>query len=294
MSSTIENSKIDRTTGMIGILSCAPGASDDLRNHAAIDSAQSWSQMFFGGVKSSRLQYHEPELAKGRRLVKPPKSVFDERAKSWKNALVGQLIAIYAANTANERVHLWNSLRHIKSVVGCLPWIVAGHFNVVRDANEASNGDTSELPGIEDFKALIEDTNLQDQPSIGSFGTWTDIRSDGFIARKLDRMMAEELMTLKPYQKKLWIFMKNSWVLKDPLVTGGEVSTLQDILHFRFSDEQRLRLSQPVNMEEIKEALWSMYGDRAPRPNGYSAHFFKASWDTVGKEFTHAIMNFFL
>ncbi|OWM80371.1 hypothetical protein CDL15_Pgr019651 [Punica granatum] len=107
-------------------------------------------------------------------------------------------------------------------------------------------------------------------------------------------MMAEELMTLKPYQKKLWIFMKNSWVLKDPLVTGGEVSTLQDILHFRFSDEQRLRLSQPVNMEEIKEALWSMYGDRAPRPNGYSAHFFKASWDTVGKEFTHAIMNFFL
>ncbi|PKI78689.1 hypothetical protein CRG98_000914 [Punica granatum] len=49
--------------------------------------SQSWSQMFFGGVKSSGLQYYEPEVMEGRRVVKPPKPVFDEGAKRWKNAL---------------------------------------------------------------------------------------------------------------------------------------------------------------------------------------------------------------
>ncbi|GKB47363.1 zinc knuckle CX2CX4HX4C containing protein [Tanacetum coccineum] len=42
---------------------------------------------------------------------------------------------------------------------------------------------------------------------------------------------------------------------------------------------------------EIKDALFSMGDDKAPRPDGFTAAFFKKSWDIVGGEITNAVSN---
>ncbi|GKA65218.1 sodium/hydrogen exchanger 6 [Tanacetum coccineum] len=48
-----------------------------------------------------------------------------------------------------------------------------------------------------------------------------------------------------------------------------------------------------VSDSEIKDALFSMGDDKAPDPDGFTAAFFKKSWDIVGGEITNAVMDFF-
>ncbi|GJS24848.1 hypothetical protein Tco_0453480 [Tanacetum coccineum] len=48
-----------------------------------------------------------------------------------------------------------------------------------------------------------------------------------------------------------------------------------------------------VSDREIKDALFSMGDDKAPEPDGFTAAFFKKSWDIVGGEITNAIRDFF-
>ena len=42
-----------------------------------------------------------------------------------------------------------------------------------------------------------------------------------------------------------------------------------------------------------KKALFSMTGNKAPGPDGYTCEFFKAAWHIVGKDFVVAIKAFF-
>ncbi|GJR25720.1 zinc knuckle CX2CX4HX4C containing protein [Tanacetum coccineum] len=48
-----------------------------------------------------------------------------------------------------------------------------------------------------------------------------------------------------------------------------------------------------VSDNEIKDALFFMGDDKAPRPDGFTAAFFKKSWDIVGGEITNAVRDFF-
>ncbi|PKI73251.1 hypothetical protein CRG98_006386 [Punica granatum] len=79
----------------------------------------------------------------------------------------------------------------------------------------------------------------------------------------------------------------------DPQTNGGEVSQIEQLLNFQLTSAQAASLIQPVSEEEIKRALWSMDGNKAPGPDGYSSHFFKTSWHIVGKDFSSAILKFF-
>ncbi|GMJ03512.1 hypothetical protein like AT1G43760 [Hibiscus trionum] len=40
-------------------------------------------------------------------------------------------------------------------------------------------------------------------------------------------------------------------------------------------------MEREFSMEEIKEALWSMDGSRAPGPDGFNAHFLKKFWENI-------------
>ncbi|GAB2271845.1 hypothetical protein Dimus_038937 [Dionaea muscipula] len=42
-------------------------------------------------------------------------------------------------------------------------------------------------------------------------------------------------------------------------------------------------LCRPVEPQEIKDALWSIGDDNVPGPDGYTAKFYKSSWDMVGR-----------
>ena len=68
---------------------------------------------------------------------------------------------------------------------------------------------------------------------------------------------------------------------------------IQSLVHKKVSPSQYDLMSKPVSETEIKEVFWSLKANKAPGPNGYSAGFFKSSWDIVGKDVTLAIKSFF-
>ncbi|GKB70529.1 putative RNA-directed DNA polymerase, eukaryota, reverse transcriptase zinc-binding domain protein, partial [Tanacetum coccineum] len=61
----------------------------------------------------------------------------------------------------------------------------------------------------------------------------------------------------------------------------------------RLSPEVAEFMVRPVSREEIKSVFFAMNDDKAPRPDGFSSKFFKASWFVIGDEVYTAIGDFF-
>lgn len=53
---------------------------------------KSWAQLFMLDEQKYSLDFHEPTIINGKRVVEPPKEVLDEGTNIWRNALVGQII----------------------------------------------------------------------------------------------------------------------------------------------------------------------------------------------------------
>ncbi|XP_056688751.1 uncharacterized protein [Spinacia oleracea] len=56
---------------------------------------------------------------------------------------------------------------------------------------------------------------------------------------------------------------------------------------------QKDQLLVPVTGEEVKHAMFSINGDKAPGPDGFGSHFFKENWNIVGEDVTKAFLDFF-
>lgn len=52
-------------------------------------------------------------------------------------------------------------------------------------------------------------------------------------------------------------------------------------------------LVKAVSREEVKAAMWSIKGDKALGPDGFTSAFFQHYWDVVGSDVTEAILLFF-
>ncbi|XP_074313865.1 uncharacterized protein LOC141649063 [Silene latifolia] len=59
------------------------------------------------------------------------------------------------------------------------------------------------------------------------------------------------------------------------------------------SPEDSASLIQPVSLDEIKAALFSIGSDKSPGPDGFSSGFFKDSWELISSDFCKAVLNFF-
>ncbi|GJV95421.1 hypothetical protein Tco_1546998, partial [Tanacetum coccineum] len=54
-----------------------------------------------------------------------------------------------------------------------------------------------------------------------------------------------------------------------------------DLFRCRLEENEALDMTRPVTRQEVKSALFSMGNDKSPGPDGYTAAFFKESWDIV-------------
>ena len=51
-------------------------------------------------------------------------------------------------------------------------------------------------------------------------------------------------------------------------------------------------LEAPISEDEVKKAVWSCGGEKAPGPDGFSFDFIRAFWDCIGAEFVKATKEF--
>lgn len=59
------------------------------------------------------------------------------------------------------------------------------------------------------------------------------------------------------------------------------------------NDSQKTSLCTPFCYNDIKKALWSIDGNKAPGYDGFSSQFFKDSWEVVEDDLCKAVSDFF-
>ncbi|GJX75386.1 hypothetical protein Tco_0313981 [Tanacetum coccineum] len=57
---------------------------------------------------------------------------------------------------------------------------------------------------------------------------------------------------------------------------------------------EALDMVRPISSQEIKEAMFSMGNDKSPGSDGFTAAFFKSSWDIIGSDVSRAVREFFI
>ncbi|XP_057250672.1 uncharacterized protein LOC130591389 [Beta vulgaris subsp. vulgaris] len=117
--------------------------------------------------------------------------------------------------------------------------------------------------------------------------------------REEDQAAAEYRQIHKSYQEFLTQKAKMQWC-KD----GDENTAIfhQSIKNRRLKNtviakgpvlkrEHIQLLSMPYTAQEVKEALFSIPGDKSPGPDGYGTHFFRDAWDVIGEEIIQAVLD---
>ncbi|CAA7058378.1 unnamed protein product [Microthlaspi erraticum] len=151
---------------------------------------------------------HSPEAENGRIIVvwDPLLSVITF-LKTSQLILVGvynpatrhsfNIAFIYARNTREERVVLWDLLRELASTVpvSSSPWIVMGDFNQILSIDEAYSllPTTISLLGMVNLQECLDSCQLFDISSRGCFYTWDNKSLTNPKARKLDRAVINEV-----------------------------------------------------------------------------------------------------
>ncbi|XP_021994822.1 uncharacterized protein LOC110891434 [Helianthus annuus] len=79
------------------------------------------------------------------------------------------------------------------------------------------------------------------------------------------------------------------------LGSEGDTSSVlsPEMFHNRLSRNVADFMVRSITVEEVKSAIFAIGNDKAPGPDGYTAAFFKSSWDIVGTDVTNAVMDFF-
>ncbi|GJY84625.1 hypothetical protein Tco_0498651 [Tanacetum coccineum] len=61
----------------------------------------------------------------------------------------------------------------------------------------------------------------------------------------------------------------------------------------RLDANEALDMVRVVSSQEVKSAMFSMGSDKSPGPDGFTAAFFKDTWDIIGSDITKAVCEFF-
>ncbi|XP_074300097.1 uncharacterized protein LOC141631307 [Silene latifolia] len=109
-------------------------------------------------------------------------------------------------------------------------------------------------------------------------------------------------LSLKHFQEKLRMDPFNPDLCQAERDCAEELSTLvkarglylaQKAKEHWMKEVHQAILTAPLTDEEIKQAMFSIPGNKAPGPDGYSSQFFKDSWSIVGKDVIRAVKSAF-
>ena len=75
--------------------------------------------------------------------------------------------------------------------------------------------------------------------------------------------------------------------------TSSSVVSLQNILGKSISAEESELLVAPITDAEIHAAMKSINPNKSPGPDGFTSHFYIATWDIVGDDVLKAVHSFF-
>lgn len=104
------------------------------------------------------------------------------------------LSVIYGPNSSYERKVLWEDLRVIKANMIEVPWLVCGDFNTELSMPERFDyfeGMVCTQSSL-DFRHCLDEVELADMPYTRSFLTWSNMKSSGYLAQKLDRFLVND------------------------------------------------------------------------------------------------------
>jgi len=78
-------------------------------------------------------------------------------------------------------------------------------------------------------------------------------------------------------------------------VLNSQVEPMMDGSMFvgRMSLHESLDMLKPITDSESREAMFAIGNDKSPGCDGFSAKFFKASWNVVGSDVMFAVREFF-
>ena len=92
----------------------------------------------------------------------------------------------------------------------------------------------------------------------------------------IDRCRGKKLTTYTKISNEVVSFFQKLLGAVDGNVNSCPTIILEELLHSIAKDAQA-NLVRPITPAEIKEAIFSIKGDKAPGPDGYSSQFFKTS-----------------
>ncbi|XP_039041009.1 uncharacterized protein LOC120179498 [Hibiscus syriacus] len=91
--------------------------------------------------------------------------------------------AVYGSNIGASRKELWNQLVEI----------AGGDFNVIAKDEESSNYVDGHLTSeMEDLRNCMDNLGLEEHPFFGPTFTWSNKHEEGFLDRKLDRVLVND------------------------------------------------------------------------------------------------------
>ncbi|KAH7866733.1 hypothetical protein Vadar_024219 [Vaccinium darrowii] len=95
---------------------------------------------------------------------------------------------VYGQNLMVERKNLWVAMKTLFPIIGDVPWIQLGDFNVVRRMSERLDGfDTN---AATEFNECLDYIGMDDMPFKGFWFTWSNKRGGlGNVKSKLDRVL---------------------------------------------------------------------------------------------------------
>ncbi|XP_074314795.1 uncharacterized protein LOC141650879 [Silene latifolia] len=154
---------------------------------------------------------------------------------------------VYGSNDEEERLTLWNDLKHIKDSWGG-PWCICGDFNNLLDFNERL-GRPVHWSDITEFRECVDYCEVVDIKAQGAFFTWNNKQESGSrVYSRLDRFMINGDW-LQLYPEAYTYFLPEGLFDDNPCLCYGRVvvnklrnlkQPLKELNRNRFSDIEKV------------------------------------------------------